>query len=312
MICEICKKESGYCIDQFSRYHLKPHHGLNSQQYYDIIHNTSETCPKCGRKRRYLSMTTGYKCCCGDGVYCHICKINLLRNDSLGPHLKKLHDMSGHEYYDLFLKKEGDGICKVCSNQTSFVSPTSGYRDYCSIQCQGKSEITKENRKNTNIKLFGVEHISHSPEIIDRIYKTKGYSDEEIKLIRDNITELELYQKSCRSLSSKIIDIVRASSNKCYYTNMDLIVEEDASLVSQDNYKNVDHIIPISVGFVNNIPAEVISSIDNLCVCSRISNMIKGGRPKNILLDLLKNYKKDKLTKEQISYFINTIKLLDF
>lgn len=312
MYCEICKKETGYCVDQFSRYHLKPHHSLNSQQYYDIVNNTTEECPKCKNKRRYISVSVGYRCFCGDSVECLICNTKLKTKDAIGPHINRVHKIDGKEYYDTYLKKDDDGICKVCAKETSFINPSRGYRDYCSIQCQGASEITKENRKATNLKLFGVEHISNSEEIIDRIYKAKGFSDDEIKKIRQNLTEFDFYYRKCKSLTSKVIDDVLSSSHICYYTNRELIKESDNNLTYEDNYKNVDHITPIVIGYLRNIPAETIANKNNLCVCSRIANMIKGGRTKKELLELLKTYKKDKLQKSEINFFINTIKFLDF
>lgn len=39
------------------------------------------------------------------------------------------------EYYDKYLKKDGEGSCKMCGAETSFTTIGAGYRDYCSDKC---------------------------------------------------------------------------------------------------------------------------------------------------------------------------------
>ena len=51
------------------------------------------------------------------------------------------------------------GLCPVCRNRCGFISYKSGYHKYCSRKCSGMDTDTKEHRRKTNIKLYGVENI---------------------------------------------------------------------------------------------------------------------------------------------------------
>lgn len=61
---------------------------------------------------------------------CKICGEKAL---TLGCHIKK-HGISEREYFDKFLKKEKDGICKTCGGQTLYAKWK--YNDYCSLECR--------------------------------------------------------------------------------------------------------------------------------------------------------------------------------
>ena len=71
-------------------------------------------------------------------IFCKHC--NQLTNQVIDTfsrwHLKKCHNMSMREYYDLYLKKDNEGECKVCGVETKWVNVAHGYRDHCSSKCQ--------------------------------------------------------------------------------------------------------------------------------------------------------------------------------
>lgn len=53
----------------------------------------------------------------------------------LGRHLKKDHAMTQQEYYDAYLKKDGEGLCIECGDLTTFEK--NEYKRFCSKkQCQ--------------------------------------------------------------------------------------------------------------------------------------------------------------------------------
>lgn len=92
---------------------------------------------------------------------CQICnkKCNGIR--SLGNHIAKNHNIK--EYYDKFLKKENEGKCKVCGNETKFYRLNVGYRTTCSQNCSRKLMSMDDSRKKAKITIFkkyGVEFAS--------------------------------------------------------------------------------------------------------------------------------------------------------
>lgn len=69
---------------------------------------------------------------------CKICGRTLIRG--FGKHVKSQHGITPKDYYDKFLKKDGDGICKVCGDPTEFAWREKGkkrlwYNEYCSRSC---------------------------------------------------------------------------------------------------------------------------------------------------------------------------------
>ena len=118
-------------------------------------------------------------------IECKICGKVLQR---ITNHIKT-HKISTKEYYDKYLKTEGDGICKNCGGSTNFIEITKGYQQYCSKKCFNSSDIVREKRKRayddpekvkaiqkktkkTNLERYGVENPFQSEEIKDKIKKT--------------------------------------------------------------------------------------------------------------------------------------------
>ena len=64
-------------------------------------------------------------------------------------HIKE-HGLTTKEYYDKYIKKPDEGICKICGRQTKYKSINRGYRIYCSNKCHGKDP---ESRKQQSDKL---------------------------------------------------------------------------------------------------------------------------------------------------------------
>ena len=78
-------------------------------------------------------------------IKCEICgrKFSLIR--SLSKHIKCAHkEFSIKKYFDIYLKKEGEGICQTCDKSTKFKNLTYGYNKFCSNKCIGK---TRKNLK---------------------------------------------------------------------------------------------------------------------------------------------------------------------
>lgn len=126
---------------------------------------------------------------------CKICNYKCNENYS-GTHLKR-HDLNGKEYYDQYLRRSKEGLCKLCDNKTRFKTIKAGYYECCSRACSNKlrnirlfestgfsnyfqTDACKEKTKQTLLKKYGVDNPSKSEVIKEKKKKTliKNYGVE--------------------------------------------------------------------------------------------------------------------------------------
>lgn len=79
---------------------------------------------------------------------CKICSFSGKSNNSLSAHIYQNHSLKRKEYYDMYLKKDNEGICPICSKETSFRG--NNYLKFCSIKCSHSSDEWR--LKNSNAK----------------------------------------------------------------------------------------------------------------------------------------------------------------
>lgn len=134
---------------------------------------------------------------------CEICKKQIKSSCALSKHIHSKHKLLPQQYYDMFYKKDNEGICLTCGKNTPFLKISKGYQRHCSAKCAqndlqvdnifrnnnpqknsairektnqtcqikygGNSslcdKIVKEKSKQTMINKFGVENIYQLPEI---------------------------------------------------------------------------------------------------------------------------------------------------
>ena len=87
-----------------------------------------------------------------DGLFiCEECGKILSKNKhSLSHHLRIYHkNINKKLYYDKWLKEEKEGLCKICSKETKFMSYNYGYRKWCCKKCY-------------NLDTYGVEYFYQS------------------------------------------------------------------------------------------------------------------------------------------------------
>ncbi len=201
-ICKECDEE--FSIAENLSKHVK-HHGMNNREYYDkwLKKEDEEKCPICSEQTPFKSITKGYKKYCsleckrlGAGnktsetwkkrkteiqknykFLCLECKERFKTSIKLTNHIIKEHGLK--EYYDKYLKKEGEGICKICSHETQFYNRIDlGYRDCCSEECSNKYRFN--NRSKTNLEKYKVENPFEIDGMVQKIKKTclKKYGTE--------------------------------------------------------------------------------------------------------------------------------------
>lgn len=69
---------------------------------------------------------------------CKLCDEEILTNTGLASHISNKHKLKIEEYYDRFIRKEDEGKCKTCGNQTTFIDLKRGYHTFCSKKCSNK------------------------------------------------------------------------------------------------------------------------------------------------------------------------------
>jgi len=104
-----------------------------------------------------------------DKLVCKICGKQLKNYYSLRGHLI-VHKITSKKYYNLFLRKENEDICRNlnCKNKTVFVSIRDGYRNYCSLKCSNSDTKVKLKKEETCQKNFGVKCSLQSQEIKEK------------------------------------------------------------------------------------------------------------------------------------------------
>jgi len=111
-------------------------------------------------------------------ITCEICGSKYKSLKSLSSHIR-VHGIKSKDYYDKYLKKEGEGICvnhnivNECKKDTRFINMVVGYHKYCSTKCLSNSEHV---RKIYSECRLGDKHYSRRT----RKHPTRGKTYEEI------------------------------------------------------------------------------------------------------------------------------------
>ena len=168
--------------------------------------------------------------------------------------------------------------------------------------------------KKFNLEKYGVEHLFQSDEIKEKIKKTMlerydvknpGQSEilmdgslEKAKLTRivngnqipdGLLTDFEKYYKKIKSLTRKIKNQLLEEWNGFDYYDNNFILENFNLEAKDTNYPTIDHKISVLFGFLNNISAEKICKLENLCITKRCINSMKNSKTENEFYTHLKN-----------------------
>jgi len=127
--------------------------------------------------------------------------------------------------------------------------------------------------KKTCLEKYGFDNVSKVESIKNKMRKTKI----ELGLLipDDLLNEWLIYKKDVRNLT-------KVSSKKLYenwngydYYDGEFIKGYSSYSHVHRYYPTIDHKISVYYGFINNIPVEEISSLENLCITKRFINSKK-------------------------------------
>lgn len=105
-------------------------------------------------------------------IICKICNEEIKNYISLGLHLKNKHNTTSKEYYDIYEKHVGEGICPECGKETTFQGIRLGYLKFCCPTCAQLNKDTRTKYKNTCLEKFGVENAFQSEQSKQKIKET--------------------------------------------------------------------------------------------------------------------------------------------
>ena len=149
-----------------------------------------------------------------------------------------------------------------------------------------KNQEIKDKIEETNLKKYGVKYFSQTKKCIEKIKTTKIKNGSQLP--DEFKTPYQLYESkvACFTYASKT-KLFKNWNGFDYYDNE--YIKDNFKLDSENAvYPTIDHKISIFHGFKNNISAEIIGSIDNLCITKRSINSSKGRLTEAELISKLK------------------------
>jgi len=127
---------------------------------------------------------------------CQICQKEYPTLSHLSKHINN-HQITKKEYYDRYLKKDGEGICPECGSPTTYIDKwQNAYKKYCSEECKKKGII--KNIEKTSLNKYGVSNVNKLRSIRNKIKKTNK----------------KIYGNSCPMQNSNIQKTIRENNLK--------------------------------------------------------------------------------------------------
>ena len=202
----------------------------------------------------------GYNCKCGDKIKVNVC--DLSKGSSVKIEVEC--DMCGikrnvrYNDYNKNFEKYKLYTCLKCS---SIKNKKTNLEKYGYENCFA-NQIIKDKIKKTNIEKYGVEYFSQT-------LKWKNL------MINPDKNNYYTYRNRIDNLTKKAKnDLFENWNGYDYYDNE--YIKNNLSLNHNNNgYPSIDHKITCLYGFLNNIPAEEIANICNLCITKRSINSSK-------------------------------------
>ena len=168
---------------------------------------------------------------------------------------------------DIIVKKIKKTFLEKYGNE--FFSKTNLWKD----NYQKNLLDIREKIKNSCIKKYGVENVSQVKEIYNKILETKIRNGSIIS--EELLTDWEIYKKKVRTLTNKVKKKLYENWIGYDYYDNEFIKGYSSYSPMSKLYPTIDHKISTFYGFSNNIPAEEIANISNLCITKRGINSSK-------------------------------------
>lgn len=150
-----------------------------------------------------------------------VCGICGVEQNRLRFHVMKTHNLEMKDYFDLYMKKESDGLCKECGNPTSWRKGETRYLDFCSVSCSSRyrwknnpelydnmriaaSESLKMRRlKFENDPIFRKNRLEWNKKGLLKMQERRNYL-----LTADTVEALQFREK-VREIGHQVVEIAR-------------------------------------------------------------------------------------------------------
>jgi hypothetical protein len=197
-----------------------------------------------------------------------------------------------YEHYNKCCLNQGYYVCIKCC----FIKKTKTTKQKYGVEHNSQTKKAKAKMKKTNLKKYGVESVLQHPVFLIKMKKTnlKKYGvefvsqNEDIKKKVKETTIKNGFQtpdelKSKWELYNILVDKITRKYKKQLFEEWDGNDFYDKEYIKNNlklhhtnkNYPSIDHKISVFYGFKNNISAEQIGSIKNLCITKRTLNSKK-------------------------------------
>lgn len=156
-------------------------------------------------------------------MICDICNKEFKTYVGLSCHIRQSHNITSQEYYDKYIRKEGEGFCNVCQKQTSFRNLHIGYSRFCSKKCIQNNEETKNKIQQTCLDRYDSKNVYASEYGKQKCRETwlenlgveNPFQSEEVKE-KIKQTNLERYNSEYSFQSKEIKDKIKNTKEERY------------------------------------------------------------------------------------------------
>ncbi len=308
VFCTICNEQTKFTAESFGRWHLQVKHNISFRGYYDkyIKKEDEGKCLSCKKETKFISANRGYLKFCSTSCLSNDIKVKdkikqtkkNKYNDECFNNRAKAKNTNSEKYgvenvsQNLSVKNKKketlkknygvenplqsqvikDKIVKTCLDKYGVINP-SMFQDF------------KDKRTQTIYDKYGFDHYSKTPNYRELQEKLGKWIPLEFK------SDFEIYRILVWHETNKWKKLLFSNWNGlCYYSNEKL--STDKSEYNNPNYATIEHKTSIFFGFKNNLSPEEMGNINNLCICSRLLNTIKGLKSEKQFIKYLKNKNK--------------------
>lgn len=223
-----------------------------SEYLYCLLNNidTLPSCPYCKDKRKFYTFTFGYRPTCTNKE----CRNTYRKSVSTYKTKKTKLERYGDPYFNNMEKNKQTCLEKYGKEYYRSTKQSMENIKKTKLERYGDPNYNNmEKNKQTCLEIYGVDNPRKHCETIDKIQSKRRETQEEngTMIPLDQIGKWETYKRKVGKLTNQ--------------NDLSILENyEKRSLCGVENGYQLDHIVPIYYGFVNNIQEELISSIDNL------------------------------------------------
>ena len=132
---------------------------------------------------------------------CQLCGFIGKSKQSIIIHIQQSHKTTSFkQYYDMFFKELGEGICSMCSNSTKWngknytKNGNRYYTKHCSVKCGTNDSLHQKHKESTCLSRYGVSNIQKLDSIREKIGKSNRITYHNINTTnKRNATILQKY-----------------------------------------------------------------------------------------------------------------------